>query len=492
MSATSQLKREIGLFSAIAIVVANMVGTGIFTTSGFILQEVGSSAALLLGWFVGGAFALCGALCYGELGARYPQAGGEYVYLREAFGKPVAFLSGWISLIVGFSAPIAAGAIAFSTYLLRAVGAAADTDRVFAIFGVPVFTFSLPVMLAIAVVLLLSILHVHSLRVGSRVQNLLTLFKITLVIGFIVAGMFSSNGSADHFTGGLSFGILLDGNFVVALIFISFAYSGWNAAAYLGGEIKSPSRNIPLAMLVGTLIVTALYLLLNLVYVYALPPDDMRGVMEVAAAAGTRLFGPGIGRWLNGAISVGLLSVISAMILAGPRVYYAMSRDGIFFPLFGKVSAVRHTPAHAIGLQAAIAIAMIVSASYDKLLVYIGFTLSLFAMMTVIGLMRVRRADPGKGPEYRTWGYPVTPLIFIMGNLWIIYFSIKSRPAPVVWGIVTIAAGLGMYLYFYRIRSRPREMKVKKPPVMPALISDRGGVGPRPSSKGPKIKEDLS
>ena len=457
MPAASQLKREIGLFSAIAIVVANMVGTGIFTTSGFVLQEVGSSSALMLGWFVGGAFALCGALCYGELGARYPHAGGEYVYLREAFGKPVAFLSGWISLIVGFSAPIAAAAIAFSIYLLKAVGTAAGAHHVFSIVGVPVFTFSLPVMPAIAVVLVLSILHVHSLRVGSRVQNLLTLFKIVLLVGFIGGGIFSSGGSTTHFSDDFSIGVLLDGNFAVALIFISFAYSGWNAAAYLGGEIKRPRRNIPMAMLVGTSIVTALYLLLNMVYVYALPPDDMRGVMEVAAAAGGRLFGPGIGRWLNGAISLGLLSVISAMILAGPRVYYAMSRDGIFFSLFGRVDATRHTPAHAIGLQAAIAIAMIVSASYDKLLVYIGFTLSLVAMLTVIGLMRVRLKDPGEGTAYRTWGYPLTPLIFILGNLWIIYFSIRSRPAPVVWGVVTIAAGLGMYVYFYRTQSRPPE-----------------------------------
>ena len=195
MPATRQLKREIGLFTAIAIVVANMVGTGIFTTSGFVLQEVGSPSALLLAWVVGGAFALCGALCYGELGARYPRAGGEYVYLREAFGKPVAFLSGWISLIVGFSAPIAAAAIAFSIYLLKALGATADTHHVFSIVGVPVFAFSLPVMMAIAVVLLLSILHVHSLRVGSRVQNLLTLFKIVLMVGFIVTGVFSSGGS---------------------------------------------------------------------------------------------------------------------------------------------------------------------------------------------------------------------------------------------------------------------------------------------------------
>ena len=235
MPAASQLKREIGLFSAIAIVVANMVGTGIFTTSGFVLQEVGSSSALMLGWFVGGAFALCGALCYGELGARYPHAGGEYVYLREAFGKPVAFLSGWISLIVGFSAPIAAAAIAFSIYLLKAVGTAAGAHHVFSIVGVPVFTFSLPVMPAIAVVLVLSILHVHSLRVGSRVQNLLTLFKIVLLVGFIGGGIFSSGGSTTHFSDDFSIGVLLDGNFAVAR---TYSKSGCKHTAIWAGNVQ--------------------------------------------------------------------------------------------------------------------------------------------------------------------------------------------------------------------------------------------------------------
>jgi APA family basic amino acid/polyamine antiporter len=314
------------------------------------------------------------------------------------------------------------------------------------------------------------------------------MFKIGLIVAFIVMGLCWGNGSTDHFSGNFDLHTLFQGKFAVSLIFVSFAYSGWNAAAYLGGEIIHPSRNIPLAMLVGTLIVTALYLLLNLVYVYALPAAEMQGVMEVAAAAGAQLFGPGIGRWLNGAIALGLLSVLSAMILAGPRVYYAMSRDGIFFRLFGKVSDVRHTPAHAIGLQAAIAIVMIVSASYDKLLIYIGFTLSLFAMLTVIVLMRVRRFAPNETPAYRTWGYPLVPLIFILGNLWIIYFSIKSRPAPEVWGIATIAAGLVMYFYFYRKRSRSRLNQMDNAALVQTLLSDRGEVG-LPSSKP---KEDLS
>ena len=481
MSGNGGLKRQIGLSSAITLVVANMVGTGIFTTSGFILREVGNPTALLLGWLIGGIFALCGALCYGELGARYPRAGGEYVFLRETFGKPLAFLSGWISLIVGFSAPIAAGAIACATYLLHAAGIGVDASRTLSLAGIPLFTLSLPTAVAIAVVLILSMVHVHSLRVGSRVQNLLTLFKVALITGFIAAGLSSPAGSLAHFKTGFSAESLLSGNFAVALIFISFAYSGWNAAAYLGGEIKRPEKTLPLAMLAGTLIVTVLYLLLNVVYVYALPPAAMRGVMEVAAAAGTQLFGAGIGRWLNAAIALGLLSVISAMILAGPRVYYAMSRDGIFFPQFGKVRPRGDTPAHAIGLQAAIAIVMIVSAAYDKLLIYIGFTLSLVAMLTVIGLMRLRQRAPADNPTYRTWGYPVTPLIFILGNLWIVYFSITSRPAPAIWGLATILAGLCFYFFFHRFRPGRSGQRLAPRP----RVSDRGPIGP-------STKEDLS
>jgi len=481
MSDTSQLKRDIGLFSAIAVVVANMVGTGIFTTSGYILQELGSTSALLFGWVMGGVFALCGALCYGELGARFPEAGGEYIYLREAFGRPLAFLSGWISLIVGFSAPIAAGAIAFASYLLGAFGLDQALLPTFAAPGMPMFALSVPVILAVAIVLLLSLLHVHSLRVGSRIQNLLTVFKVALVAVFIGAGLSSNGGSMDHFRGAFVVGDLLDTRFAVALIFISFAYSGWNAVAYLGGEIKRPSRNIPLAMLAGTLVVTALYLMLNVVYIYALPQEQMRGVMEVAAVAGVRLFGPGIGRWFNGAIAFGLLSVLSAMILAGPRVYYAMSRDGIFFPFFGKVNSVRRTPAHAIGLQAAIAIAMILSASYDKLLIYIGFTLSLFAMLTVIGLMWLRYKDAGQALSYRTWGYPFTPMVFIAANAWIIYFSVSSRPAPVIWGLVTIVSGIGAYAYFHHSRKKQN----LSPSESCSPVSDGGEIRTL-------IKEDLS
>jgi len=443
------LRREIGLFSATILVIANMVGTGIFTTSGFILAEVGSAGALLLCWLFGGIFALCGALCYGELGARFPRAGGEYVFLTESFGRPVGFLSGWISLFVGFSAPIAAAAIAFATYSFEAFSIPVGDPVVIAIGEWRIVTLSWLNAVAIAVVILFSLVHYHSLHVGSNIQNGLTIFKIALIVVFILAGVMFGKGSANHFMAASTTSLSAE-KFAVALIFVSFAYSGWNAAAYLGGEIVRPQRNIPLALALGTAVVIVFYLLLNGVYLYALPPGQMQGVLEVGARSATALFGASISQLFSGAVALGILSVLSAMIMTGPRIYYAMSRDGLFFSIFGRLDMTRKTPAAAIFLQTALAVVMVLTAAFDTLLIYIGFTLALCAMLTVMGLMRIRRRKEVVELAYRTFGYPVTPLIFILGNAWIIFFSLKSRPVAGLAGLATIAAGLAVYHFFQR------------------------------------------
>jgi len=430
-----------------------MVGTGIFTTSGFIIQELGNPQAMLICWLVGGVFALCGALCYGELGAMFPKAGGEYVFLRESFGKCMGFLSGWISLIVGFSAPIAAAAIAFATYFYRTFSLPDGPELTLAFFGVAIVTLSSKGLLAIAIIMVFSLIHYHSLLMGTRVQNALTLFKIGLIAAFIVIGLCWGNGSIGHFPCDFDMGALFQGNFAVSLIFVSFAYSGWNAAAYLGGEIKRPSRNIPLALFIGTFLVMCLYLLLNVVYIYALHTKEMSGVLEVGAKSAVFLFGGHLSRYFSGGITIALLSVLSAMIMTGPRVYYAMAKDGVFFELFGKVNSLRRTPAYSIFLQAGIAILMVITASFEKLLIYIGFTLSLCAMLTVVGMMVLRKTQTSVDRSYKTFGYPVTPLLFILGNLWIIYFSIKNKPTTSLFGMGTIGLGLLVYFYF----SKPRK-----------------------------------
>ena len=435
------LKRDIGLPSALALVVANMVGSGVFTTTGFIMEALNSGPALLACWLVGGVFALAGALCYGELGARFPRAGGEYVYLYQAFGPLPAFLSGWISLIVGFSAPIAAAAIAFSIYLLGG-----DTVPWFTLElgGVRLFSLSPASVLACAAVALLSLVHCHSVDLGKRVQNLLTLFKLLLIVGFIMAGFWMGQGDMAHLVQAPSNAVTSAKGFAVALIFVSFAYSGWNAAAYLGSEIRRPARNLPLALVLGTTVVTILYLLLNLVYLYALPPERMRGVLEVGAVAAAALFGEKAGALFGIAVAFGLLSVMSAMIMAGPRVYFAMARDGQFFHSLARIDPVRKTPSRAILFQGGVAIAMILMAAFDQLLIYMGFTLSLSAMLTVAGLLRLRRRVDCTG-TYRCPGYPFTPLFFIAGNIWIIFYSVISRPLAVLLGVLTILIGMVFY-----------------------------------------------
>jgi APA family basic amino acid/polyamine antiporter len=264
----------------------------------------------------------------------------------------------------------------------------------------------------------------------------------------ILAGVLFGKGSGANFA---SAGTTVSAEkFAVSLIFVSFAYSGWNAAAYLGGEIVRPQRNIPMALALGTAVVIVIYLLLNAVYIYALPAGQMQGVLEVGARSAVALFGTGISRLFSGAVALGILSVLSAMIMTGPRIYYAMSRDGVFFTLFGRLNPERKTPAAAIFLQAVLAIVMVLSASFETLLIYIGFTLSLCAMLTVTGLMRIRRKADRATIPYKTFAYPLPALIYILGNGWIILFSLKSRPVAALCGVITIAAGGLVYLFFAR------------------------------------------
>lgn len=442
------LLRRIGIFSATVLVVSNMVGTGIFTTSGFIMAELGDPAMLMLCWLCGGIFALCGALCYGEFGAKFPHAGGEYVFLRESFGKPMGFLSGWISLIVGFSAPIAAAAIAFSTYFYSGLGLDPGWNFSVEFFGLTVAGLSAINITAVIIVVLFSLLHYHSVIAGSRVQNLLTISNIVLIVVFAGAGFAFGNGSVDHFVPGPDAPGFDAQAFAVSLIFIFFAYSGWNASAYLGGEIRRPQRNIPLSLILGTLIVTGFYLLLNAVFVYSMPADQMQGAIDVGAKSARFLFGTSVARCLSFAVALGILSAVSAMIMTGPRIYYAMSKDKVFFTALAKVSPEKKTPAYSIILQGAIACIMVITTAFEALLMYIGFTLSVFATLTVIGMMRIRRVRPDLQGVYNTFGYPVTPLLFIAGNLWIIYYLVQSRPLSVAFGLATIVAGIFVYMGF--------------------------------------------
>jgi len=323
-AAPNGLERKLGLFPLTNIVIANMIGAGIFTTSGLLMKDLRHPVVMLGLWLVGGLVAFCGALSYGELGAAFPQAGGEYAFLSRLYHPVLGFLSGWVSFFVGFSAPIAASAIGFSEYLTRAFPG---------LLAGPAGPAAAKKILAILIIAAFTFLHTRGLEAGARVQNALTGLKILLIVGLVTAGFAVGKGSFAHLAAAAPFrfdfaGLKTAG---LALMWIMFAYSGWNASAYIGSEVRDPSRNLPRSLLLGTGIVTVLYLALNLFYIYAIPPAEMEGVISIGGLAAGNLFGPSAETVLSLLISFALFSSLSAYLILGPRVYYSMARDGIFF-----------------------------------------------------------------------------------------------------------------------------------------------------------------
>ena len=440
--------RRIGLASACLLIVANMVGTGIFTTSGYIMQMLGQPWLLLAAWLVGGGIALAGALSYAELGSRLPAAGGEYVFLRESFGPLAAFLSGWISLVVGFSAPIAASAVAAAAYVLQAMpGLSGGT-----LFSAGLISISGETLLALGFIAALTLVHTRRVAVGLGLQNWLTALKILLLLILVVAGLslWPATDSWQALEASSGEGSLAS-RLAVSLVFIFFAYSGFNASAYLGAEIKNPVVNLPRSLFLGTAAVVGLYFLLNLAYLAALGPAGMPGVKEIGALAARSLFGPAVGGVFSLAVAFCLLSNLGAMIITGPRVYYAMALDRVLFSSLSRLHPKSQVPARAVVLQAAIAAVMVLTASFQALLFYIGFTLSLTSALTVVGLMVLRRKSGG-APAFKVPGYPYTPLVFVAVNGGIVGFSLASEPLRCLPALATIAAGLGVYYAFQRRR----------------------------------------
>lgn len=424
-----RLKREVGLFSAIMLVIGNTIGTGIFTTSGFIMKELKDPGALLLVWILGGIIALFGALSYAELGKMFPRSGGEYAFLKESFGDAFGFLAGWISLVVGFSAPIAATAIAFSKYFLELLHL--NNSEILLKF------------LAVFVILLLSLIHVQRVKIGANFQAGITGFKVLFLLLFLITGFLFAKENFNN-TYVLSFipkrESLLSMNLPVSLIYVMYAYSGWNAATYIGEEIKNPHKNIPLALLLGVLVVTILYFGVNLLYVKVLSVEEMSGVLEVGAKTAEEIFGENFSFIFIAGITFGLLSVLSAMIIAGPRVYYAMARDGLFFKIFSKIHSEKKTPVFSIFLQALISILMVLTSTFEALLLYIGFTLSLCASLTVAGLMKLKRK------------FVFSAFLFILANLWIVFFTIITKPLTLLAGLLTILMGLVLYEFGFKTK----------------------------------------
>lgn len=427
--------RRLGLTTATLQVVASMVGTGIFTTTGLLVRDLGSPTAVLVVWLIGGLLALCGALAYSELAAALPVNGGEYALLSRVFHPGVGFVAGWISLVVGFSAPIAASALAFGQYVA-------------AIFpGTPAGA------AAVALVVSLALLHALHLRMSSGLQNAITIAIAGLIVAMVIGGLML--GDLGHITTDASRPAgeaLLSPAFPIALVYVSFAYSGWNGTAYLAGEVRRPARTIPRALCAGTLGVVLLFVGLNVMFLASAPADELSGVVEIGHVAARRLFGSRAGAVLSGVIALALVSSVSAMMLAGPRVVEAMGKRCRRLSLLGNRSR-GGTPALAIMLQAGVAVLMVVTATFEVLLTYIGFTLSLVAGLTVLGVVVLRIREPGLARPYRAWGYPVTPLLFVGLSAWMVLYALVERPSVALAGLATVASGVVLYLLLGRGRS---------------------------------------
>ncbi|MDJ0724158.1 MAG: amino acid permease [Prochloraceae cyanobacterium] len=444
----------IGLFTSICLVVASMVGTGVFTSLGFQVLDIKSGFALLSLWMVGGVFALCGALCYGELGAAMPRSGGEYHYLSQIYHPAIGFLSGWVSVTVGFAAPIAAAAMALGKYLSSAFPFPALPLELLAYIpdnlarNLPEKLASIQSMaIATFVVIAVSLIHSHNLKLGSRFQKISTLLKILLIVGLIGCGISLATPQDISFLPGQGdLNLIFSSPFAVSLVYVTYSYSGWNAAVYLASEVKQPEKNLPKALFWGTAVVMILYLLLNFIFLYSTPIEELAGQLEVGYIAADRIFGASGGKIMGLLIAFGLISSISSMVWAGPRVAQTIGEDiALFRPLARK--NVRGIPSYAIFFQLAIVLVLLITASFESVITYLGFTLTFSSFITVLGLFVHRWKYPQLDRPYKTWGYPITPLIFLTISLWMLVFILMKQPTESLAGLGTIAFGLPFYFF---------------------------------------------
>ena len=445
INSQTNLQRKLGLFPTTNIVVANMVGAGIFTTTGLLMADLGSPFLMIFLWTIGGLIALCGALCYGELGAAIPYAGGEYIFLSKLYNPLLGFLSGWVSFIVGFSAPIAASSIGFSEYFVSAFPQIGDAIGI-----------SNPLIikksLSIIVLIVFTFIHIRGIEFGTIIQNYLTVLKIGLIIGLIVIGFLFGQGDFNHFKLGSSFSFGFSGwkTMGLSLMWIMFAYSGWNASTYIGSEIKNPAKNLPRSLLLGTGIVIVLYFFLNIFYVYAVAPENMKGVISIGGLAAENMFGQSIGGIFSLFIAFALFSSLSAFIILGPRVYYSMSKDGYFFKFVSKIHPIYKTPSKAIILQCFIAIIIILSGTFDQILTYMGFSLGIFPILAILGVLKLRKTGESR---FKYPGYNIAPFVYIFAGVAMLTLSFFERPVESSIAIFTVITGIPAYIIFKRINS---------------------------------------
>ena len=419
--------------TAIAVVVANMIGTGVFTSLGFQLLDIQSGFALLMLWIVGGITALCGALTYAELGSALPRSGGEYNFLTHCYHPVAGFISGWISSTIGFAAPVALAAITFGAYLSS------------------VFPFLSKTALAIVLIILLSLIHGTTHKNSAGLQWIFTLIKLLLIGLFCIAAIVLVDvpQPISFMPALVDWKVVFSGSFAVSLIYVSYAYNGWNAATYLSSELEQPQKTLPRILLTGTLLVTVSYVALNFVFLYSAPINEMTGKVEIGYVVAQSIFGE-VGAMVTGVImALLLISTVSAMTIAGPRVLQVIGED---FHLFKSLSVLNSSgiPTRAIYFQSTIALVFVATSSFESILVFSGFALALNNFFAVLGIFVLRYRQPELPRPYRTWLYPLPPLLFLILIGWTLIYILKEKPQEALMSLLLVA--LGWVFYFVSVR----------------------------------------
>jgi APA family basic amino acid/polyamine antiporter len=430
MTTTATSRATTGLVSGVtatALCIADMVGTGVFTSLGFQVIDIKSGFSLLLLWIVGGVVAICGAFCYAELATMMPRSSGEYNYLRRIYHPAFGFVAGWLSATVGFAAPTALAAMAFGSYF-KAIAPSAP-----------------PLLLGLGITWLAALVHLGGVRFGGAFHNVWTVLKLVLIAIFIVAGFAIGDAQSISFAPShADLAAVAGAPFAISLVFVMYSYSGWNAATYIAGELRDPARNLPRALLAGTAIVIVLYVALNAVFLATTPIAELAGQIDVAVVAGKHIFGEFGGRLVGALISLGLVSSISAMTWIGPRVTMTMGEDMPALRLFARKSK-SGAPATAIVFQLLVADLLLLTQSFEAVLDFIQFSLTFCAFFTVLGVIKLRITHPNMPRPYRAWGYPYTPIIFLTVTLFMMYYLLVSRPLQSLAGIAIMLVGLLIY-----------------------------------------------
>ena len=443
----SRLRRRLGIWSATALVISNMIGTGIFTSTGFMAGDLGRADIILLAWLVGGAFAFCGTLSYSELAINHPQSGGEYVYLTKAYGPSWGFMSGWVSFFAGFSAPVAAAALAFSSYVAHFLPAL-DDSHVFFTVGQGNWTIALSGARLCASALIMTFTLINCMRIESiaRIQNSLTGIKVVVLGVFILAGLAARTGHWSNFTApaGRTSTTPLFAQFFISLLWVMVGYSGWNAATYVAEEVDAPRRTLPRALAIGTGIVSVLYLGLNVTFIYATPLESMKGVLRVGSQAASNLFGPEIAGIFSAAMALCIMSTVNAMVTAGPRVYYGMAQNRAFPAFAADVNANSGSPIKAVVAQSISSVLMTFT-SFPQLVVFIGFTLAIFTTLAVLSVFVFRQRGGWQRLPSVSFAYPLIPVSYILLGTGMAIYGLIWQPKASIAALLVIGAGAVVY-----------------------------------------------